>query len=228
MRSSRDKSAFRLSDDGGTTEPPFDESLLAKVRAVPGVAAAEPSVDGEAQLIGDDGKAIVYGGAPNLGFSIANGDSRFNPLTLVDGAWPGPGEVVIDRSTVDKEGLEIGQTIGVQAEGPVERLRISGVVKFGSVATIGGATLAGFALPTAQHLFERPGKLDEIAVAAEPSVSDAELIRRIRSILPAGDPGAIERGTGRTRTRGAQTSSSASSRTSCSCSRASPSSSAAS
>ena len=180
------KSAFRLSDDGGTTEPPFDESLLAKVRAVPGVAAAEPSVDGDAQLIGGDGKAIVYGGAPNLGFSIANGDSRFNPLTLVDGAWPGPGEVVIDRSTVDKEGLEIGQMIGVQAEGPAERLRISGVVKFGSVSTIGGATLAVFALSTAQHLFERSGKLDEIAIAAEPSVSDAELIRRIRSILPPG------------------------------------------
>ena len=100
------RSAFRLSDDGGTTEPPFAESLLPKVRALPGVAAAEPSVDGEAQLIGDDGKAIVYGGAPNLGFSIASGDSRFNPLTLVDGAWPGPGEVVIDRATVDKEGLE--------------------------------------------------------------------------------------------------------------------------
>ncbi len=180
------RSAFRLSDDGGTTEPPFAESLLPKVRALPGVAAAEPSVDGEAQLIGDDGKAIVYGGAPNLGFSIASGDSRFNPLTLVDGAWPGPGEVVIDRATVDKEGLKIGQTIGVQAEGPVERLRISGVVKFGSVATIGGATLAGFALPTAQHLFERPGELDEIAVAAEPSVSDAELIRSIRTILPPG------------------------------------------
>ena len=180
------KSAFRLSDDGGTTEPPFAESLLPKVRALPGVAAAEPNVDGEAQLIGDDGKAIVYGGAPNLGFSIASGDSRFNPLTLVDGAWPGPGEVVVDRATVDKEGLEIGQTIGVQAEGPVERLRISGVVKFGSVATIGGATLAGFALPTAQHLFERPGELDEIAVAAEPSVSDAELIRSIRTILPPG------------------------------------------
>ena len=112
------RSAFRLSDDGGTTAPPFAESLLAQVRALPGVAAAEPSVDGEAQLIGDDGKAIVYGGAPNLGFSIANGDSRFNPLTLVDGAWPGPDEVVIDRATADKEASRSGETIGVQAEGP--------------------------------------------------------------------------------------------------------------
>ncbi len=178
------RAAFGLSDDSGATEPSFDESLLAKVRAVPGVAAAEPSVDGEAQLIGKDGKAIVYGGAPNLGFSIANGDSRFNPLTLVDGAWPGPREVVVDESTAKKEGLKIGQLIGVQAEGPADQLRISGFVRFGSVATIGGATLAGFDLPTAQHLFEKPGKLDEIAVAAEPSVSDAELSRRIGLILP--------------------------------------------
>ena len=35
------------------------ESLLAKVRALPGVAVAEGGVDGEAQLIGRNGKAIV-------------------------------------------------------------------------------------------------------------------------------------------------------------------------
>jgi putative ABC transport system permease protein len=178
------KSAFDLSDDSGTTAPVLDQSLLAKVRALPDVAAAEGSVDGNAQLIGKDGKAIVYGGAPNLGFSIANGNSPFNPLTLVEGRWPGPNEVVIDKSTVAKEHLAIGRTIGVQAEGPVERLRISGVVKFGSVATIGGATLAGFDLPTAQQLFKKPGKLDEIAVAAKPGVTDVAIARELRGMLP--------------------------------------------
>ena len=63
------KSAFDLiARDSGVAAPTLDESLLAKVRELPGVAAAEGSVDGEAQLIGKDGKAIVYGGAPNLGF----------------------------------------------------------------------------------------------------------------------------------------------------------------
>ena len=180
------RAAFRLTDQSGATEPPFDESLLAKVRALPEVAAAEASVNGEAQLIGRSGKAIVYGGAPNLGFSIANGASRFNPLTLTEGEWPKDREVVIDQATAKKENLKIGQAIGVQAEGPVKQLRISGFVKFGSVATIGGATLAGFDLPTAQQLFEKPGKLDEIAVAAKSGVSDAELMRQIRSILPPG------------------------------------------
>jgi putative ABC transport system permease protein len=76
--------------------------------------------------------------------------------------------------------------VGVQADGPLERLRVSGLVKFGSVATIGGATLAGFDLPTAQRLFDRQGKLDEIAVAAKPGVADQQLVKEIRGILPAG------------------------------------------
>src|SRR6187399_2237160 len=116
------KAAFDVSDQSGSTAPPLAESLLGKVRALPGVDQAEGSVDGVAQLIGDDGKAIVYGGAPNLGFSIANGESVFNPLTLVEGNWPKAGEVVIDQSTAGKEDFEIGQTVGVQAEGPVQDL----------------------------------------------------------------------------------------------------------
>ena len=179
------KSAFDLSEGSGASAPAFDASLLERVRALSGVQAAEGGVDTEsAQLIGDDGKAIVYGGAPNLGFSIANGDSQFNPLTLVEGEWPGPNEVVIDEATADKEDFTIGEQVGVQAAGPAEQLRIAGIIRFGSVSTIGGATLAGFDLPTAQRLFDRQGKLDEIAVAARAGVSDAELVGQIRRILP--------------------------------------------
>ena len=61
--------------------------------------------------------------------------------------------IVVDKATADKENFAVGETIGVQAEGPVNRLKISGLVKFGSVSTIGGATLSGFDLPTAQRLF---------------------------------------------------------------------------
>jgi putative ABC transport system permease protein len=178
------KSAFDLSDQSGVSAPTFNESLLGDVRALPGVAEAEGSVDAEAHLIGRNGKAIVFGGAPNLGFSIANGNSRFNPLTLVEGKWPGANEVVIDKATADKKDFSVGQQIGVEAQGPVRKLKISGLVKFGSVSTIGGATLAGFDLPTAQQLFQKKGELDEIAVAAKPGVTDQELLGQIRNVLP--------------------------------------------
>ena len=178
------KSAFDLADDSGATAPPMNESLLQTVKSQPDVAEAEGSVSGDAQIIGDNGKAIVYGGAPNLGFSIANGESRFNPLSLVEGSWPSGNEVVIDGSTADKEGFKVGDTVGVQGRGPVEDLKISGIVKFGSVSTIGGATLAGFDLPTAQRIFAMDGKLDEIAVAAKSGVSDTQLATELRTVLP--------------------------------------------
>ena len=189
------KSAFDLSEEQGFTPPPFDESLLERVRAVDSVELASGGVDGEAQLIGDDGKAIVYGGAPNLAFSIDRNAERFNPLTLVRGGWPGPDQVVIDESTASKEKIEIGETLGVQGEGRVERLRVAGVVRFGSVATIGGATLAGFDLPTAQRILGKEGKLDEIAVAAKPNIADEQLIADLEEVLPP---------TAQVRTSGAQ------------------------
>ena len=178
------KSAFDLSEGQGSFAPALDESLLQEVRGLPGVGAAEGSVDGEAQLIGDDGKAIVFGGAPNLGFSIADGESPFNPLNLIEGAWPNGAEVVIDRSTADKKDLKVGDEIGVQAEGPIQHLRISGLVTFGSVSTIGGATLAGFDLQTAQELFNKRGKLDEIAVAAKSGTTDQQLIEELDGVIP--------------------------------------------
>jgi putative ABC transport system permease protein len=178
------KSAFNLSSDGTTNAPAFDESLLAKVKALPDVAGAIGGVGGEAQLIGRNGKAIVFGGAPNLGFSVDPSQPKFNSLTLVGGAWPKAGDVVVDRSTASKKDIKIGQTIGVQARGPVQRLHVSGLVKFGGVSTIGGATLAGFDLPTAQHLFDKEGKLDQIRVGAKNGVSPDKLLTEIRSILP--------------------------------------------
>jgi putative ABC transport system permease protein len=181
------RSAFDLSEGSGVTEPTFDESLLEEVRALEGVAAAEGSVDSDAaQLIGDDGKAIVYGGAPNLGFSIADGESVFNPLTLVEGDWPGPDEVVVDKETASKEDFQPGDTIGVQVEGAVERLPVSGIIQFSSGLSIGGATLAGFDLPTAQRLMKKEGRLDEIAVAAKPDVTPEALVAEIEDVLPDG------------------------------------------
>ena len=179
------KSPFDIGEGSGVDQPPLDESLLAEVQALPGVAEAEGTVDSDqTSLIDDEGDAIVYGGAPNLGFSIGDPESPFNPLTLVEGEWPGPNEVVVDRETASKEDLKVGETIGVQAEGPVERLRISGIIQFSSGLTIGGATLAGFDLPTAQRLMDEEGQLDEIAVAAKPGVGEEELLTQIREILP--------------------------------------------
>jgi putative ABC transport system permease protein len=178
------KSAFDLSDDGTTTAPAFSQDLLQKVRDLPEVGAAGGGVFGEAQLIGRDGKAIVFGSSPNLGFSVDPALPQFNTLALVKGDWPVAGEVVIDTQTAQKKGFATGDTIGVQARGAAERMRISGLVEFGAVSSIGGATLAGFDLGTAQQLFDKTGKLDQILIAAKAQVDRQQLVAAVQKILP--------------------------------------------
>src|SRR4051794_1929438 len=180
------ESAFDLSGQNGTIAPAFDQSLLTTVRGLSDVQQAVGGVAGEAQLIGKNGKAIVFGGAPNLGFSVDPTYPEMNSLTLVDGSWPRAGQVVIDQSTASKKDLKVGQSVGIQAEGPVVPFRISGLVHFGGASSIGGATLAGFDLPAAQKLFDKEGKLDQIRAKAVKGATPQELAAQIRTILPDG------------------------------------------
>ncbi|HZO63227.1 MAG TPA: FtsX-like permease family protein [Gaiellaceae bacterium] len=177
------KSAVSL--DATQNLPPFDESLLGKVKALPEVRAAVGGVADIANLIGDDGKVISFGGAPHLGFSVDPTQARLNSLSLVDGNWPGPGQVVIDRKTAGKKDIEVGDHIRIEAQGAAQPFTVSGLVRFGSSGLdIGGATLAGFDLPTAQKLFRKEGRLDQIRVARKSGVSESRLLAAIRDILP--------------------------------------------
>ena len=199
------KSPIDITQGQGSFAPTVPASLLAKVRALPNVADAEGSVGGEAHLIDQKGKSIVFGGAPNLGFSISRPDSPFNVLTLVNGAWPKTDEVVIDSNTASKKHLSVGGQIGVEAEGPAQQFRISGIVKFGSASALGGATLAGFDLPTAQKLFQKPGRFDEISIARKQGSTDTQLLQEVRSILT---PDAqVRTGTGQAKEDAKQTNS---------------------
>jgi putative ABC transport system permease protein len=171
----------------GDNTPSFSESLLATVRALPGVAEAQGALQSRAQLVGRNGKVIATGGAPGLGYSVhAAGSQRFNPLELVRGRWPvGANEVAIDANTAERDHYTVGQEIGVIARGPELHMRIAGIAKIGGVSSIGGATMAIFNFPVAQRLFDKVGVLDSIYVADRPGYSAADVVREIQPVLPA-------------------------------------------
>ena len=166
--------------------PSFPESLLARVRMLPDVAEALGAVTStETKILGRDGK--VVGRGPYLGFSVHAENTRFNPLTLSSGRWArGPGQVVIDKATAGAQGYKVGDRIPVEIHGPVRYFKLVGIATLGEVSSIAGATLACFDLPTAQALFGKKGRFDIIRVSAQPRVSDAQLVRQIRHILPPG------------------------------------------
>jgi putative ABC transport system permease protein len=169
-----------------TTAPTVPESLLAQIKGLPGVQDAVGGVEyDQTHLVGRNGKSISTGGAPNLGFSINPRDQLFNPLKLVAGRWPvSPDEIAIDKGTAGKHSYRVGQQIGVSVHGPTEPFRIVGIAELGGVATIGGATIAIFDLPTAQRLFQKVDQLDQIRVSKTAAIPTSRLLSEIRSILP--------------------------------------------
>jgi len=181
------QSAIGTDNTNSALPPSFPESLLGRVRNLPGVAAAAGGVSDFAYLIGRDGKVISGHGSPSLAFSVhAHDDQRFNPLELVSGTWPvGPHEIAIDANTASKHGYQVGDTIGAIAHGPEKTYRITAIVKIGGVSSLGGATMAIFDFPVAQQIFHKQGKLDAIDVAAKAGVSPNELVREIKPLLPA-------------------------------------------
>ena len=97
-----DSSATGGAGGNGSDVPPFSQTLLPRVQALPGVKQAVGDVSGSLQLI-QNGKVIQSGGAPNLGFSIDPAKPQFSSLKLVSGSWPGPTGVVIDTNTASKK-----------------------------------------------------------------------------------------------------------------------------
>jgi len=182
------KTAFTNDNGNAVQAPGFSQNLLAKVQTLPDVNAAEGSVtDDQTKLVGRDNKVISTHGAGSLALSInPDGDQRFNPLKLTAGHWPrGPGEIAVSTNVASNKHYEVGDTIGVQKNGPVQKFRIAGIVTLPGVS-IGSATLAVFDLPTLQKLLGREGQLDIIRVQSKAGLPTSQLISEIKPILPSG------------------------------------------
>ncbi|MDQ1706371.1 MAG: putative transport system permease protein, partial [Frankiaceae bacterium] len=142
--------------NGGGNNGPVDErglvpdAVLQTVRRVPGVSSAIGIADGYAQLV-FKGKAVVNGGAPNLGTAWA-GNTPANPLHLVRGRAPAiAGEVVIDQKSADKFRIAVGSAADVVVSGRTLPVTVVGVVRYGQNSTLAGATLTAFSPRQAQE-----------------------------------------------------------------------------
>jgi putative ABC transport system permease protein len=181
------KSAIGSNNNNGPNSgtPSLPASLLTQVRALHQVSAASGGISDTAQIIGSNGKVISKGGAPGLAFSYSPAGDQFNPLRLISGNWPsGPDQVAIDTATASNHNFKLGQQIGVVARGPVRHYTLAGTVKFASVSSLGGATMVIFPLATAQAVFGKVGRYDEINIAAAKGVSSQALVQAITPLLP--------------------------------------------
>ncbi|WP_457208231.1 ABC transporter permease, partial [Nocardioides sp. P5_C9_2] len=171
---------------GGQVRP-LDETIVASVREVPGVAVAEGAVTGFALVLDDHGDPIQPGGAPTFGTSVTVDRRLAGAATFREGRAPvGPHEMVLDARTAAKGGYEIGDRVVVVLQDGPRTFRLVGVVGFGESDSLLGATLSGFDLATAQRVLGKAGVVDEVDVMATDGVDAGELRDRIARVLPDG------------------------------------------
>jgi putative ABC transport system permease protein len=164
---------------------PIPQSLISTVQSVPGVESAEGGLTGYAQFVSPEGKAIS-GNSGSIGLSY-DPNPDLSSLHLVSGRAPtGPNDVVMDAGTAKKYHFSVGQPVKVLLTGPTQTFTLVGIVKFGTADNIAGASIAAFALPTAQQVLDEPGHLDDINVLVKPGTDQATVQQAIEAAMPSG------------------------------------------
>jgi putative ABC transport system permease protein len=170
----------------GSSAQPIPAAVLATVRTVPGVAAADGEVSGQAVILGRDGKALKA----SFGLALSwPADATFEaPFTQRTGQPPaGPGQVMIDRASARAGHYTAGDTVGIAIDGQRESFTITGITGYSSSDSVGGGSMALFSTATAQRLFGKAAEFDTIVVKAVPGVTASQLRDRVAAVLPAGD-----------------------------------------
>ncbi|MFN2505018.1 MAG: ABC transporter permease [Acidimicrobiales bacterium] len=179
----------------GEVRERVDTATLDRIRAVDGVDAAAGSIEGQAVLVGPDGKAEAATGFGGVIGANWVEDQRLNPFTIATGSAPrATAEAVIDQNTFDSDHHALGDKITVLGKGEPRQLTVVGTATYGDVGGLPGVTLVGVTDATAQEMFAEPGAYDSILVASDGSVSDDALSARIAADL--GNPDTYEVVTG--------------------------------
>jgi putative ABC transport system permease protein len=168
--------------DNGTNPPAFPQTLVAKAQQVPGVQKASGGVFDNGTIVGNNGKKVGSGGAPNF---ITNPEpAPFDPFHYVSGHPPtANNQIAIDSFTAKKQHWHVGSTVRVGGQGPATPYTVVGIAKFGSVDSLAGAAIAIMPLDQAQRVLDKVGKLDGIDIQAQPGTSAQALVPRVQTAL---------------------------------------------
>ena len=167
---------------------PFPDSVLTTARKVPGVAAATGEIDALGSLVtfkdGTPKRVSSTGGAPPLVFSTS--PPRFQSGKYIAGHGArAPGEIALLEDTADKADATIGTEVGLVTLDGLKRLRVVGIYKIGTEASLGGALVSSIPLADAQRWYGFENQFTQVNLQADPGVSHTELRDRVRAAVGA-------------------------------------------
>lgn len=172
-------------DFGDAQRGKISGTLVEQIREVPGVLAAEVSVQQFAVIIDKQGEPVGKPGAGPPTFGATVGTDTIGFWRFETGRAPRDStEVAMDVNSFGRGKFSIGDRIKVTAVSGTREFTLVGAAQFGTVDSPGGATFALFDdLTAAEFLNGKPDAYDAIIVRGDGSVSEAELVGRISAAI---------------------------------------------
>jgi len=161
------------------------QSLVARVKQVDGVRAADGEVTENGFLVLDGKLVKPTGGAPPI---LASESPDFRVSTLLAGRFPTEAsaatalpDLAVDKGLADRKHLKVGEHVQIATSTGLHAARVSWIIKF--PASTGGASIMSAPLASIQTWFDKPGRLSEIRIAAAAGVSQQQLANRVRAAI---------------------------------------------
>lgn len=143
----------------------FPESLGERVDQVPGVLRAAPLLRSNVSLIGPSGRRSVHlvGATPELAAFGGQLTQSFGPVGIRLA-----GGIAVPEYIAGDLGLSSDDRVELHADGLSRRVAVAAVLTDDVVGALAGSGAALAALPLAQRLTNRPGRLSQILIEPEP------------------------------------------------------------
>ena len=175
---------------GGDQRNLLDLSLVDDVRAVDGVREAEPFVvtlgfGASNRVLGKDGEALgATQGPPTLIENWYDNES-LTAYELTRGRGPrADDEIALNIAAVEDGDYSLGDKVPVLTQFGRKEYTLVGQFLFGSAKSTAGAISANFTLPEAQRLAGIGDKIQQIIVAGDGELTQAQVVQRIAPVLP--------------------------------------------
>ncbi|MBS1870589.1 MAG: ABC transporter permease [Actinobacteria bacterium] len=159
----------------------FDERLLTRIGSIPGVEAAAPVLQMQANVVGPGGHRVV---------TLLGADARLAELggTLLHG-WSGGRlaqlqALVLPTSVARPLGVRFGQTVTLEVAGRVRQVTVGAVVGHDDVGPLAETPAVVAPLQLGQQLTGMDGRVSRVFVRAAPDRADA--VKRALESLAAG------------------------------------------
>jgi putative ABC transport system permease protein len=188
LRRTVDRIAGKAQLEVSAGEAGVPENTVDRVRAVPGVAAAQPVIEAIVRPEGAGESSLMVLGVDLLGdrsirdWDFEDQDVLDDPLIFL----AQPDSICVTKAFAARKGLKIDDTFRLETGHGWKRFTVRGLIEPKGPATAFGGNVAMMDLYAAQFVFARGRLFDRVDVVLDPGVTVEEGAKRLTAALGAG------------------------------------------